>query len=61
MSEVPTDHRCVKFTDCFGNIYNAAVIWYFDPGSIFCYSILNPPHGKLTLLISTKREGFIIP
>jgi hypothetical protein len=23
MSEVPTDHRCVKFTDCFGNIYNA--------------------------------------
>jgi hypothetical protein len=38
-----------------------SVIWYFDPGVDFSSLYFEPPHGKLTLLISTKREGFTIP
>jgi hypothetical protein len=44
--------------------HSAGIIWYFDPhdkltlGSIFLSLYFEPPHGKLTTLISTKREGF---
>ena len=34
---------------------------YFDPGVDFSSLYFERPHGKLTPLISTKNEGFIIP
>ena len=36
-------------------------IWYFDPEVNFFSLYFEPPYGKLTPLISTKKEGFIIP
>jgi hypothetical protein len=39
----------------------AIFVWYIDPGINFSSRYFKPPHGKLTPLISIKRQGFIIP